>query len=76
MISSWLRTTIVLALLGVWAAYVVVQLIRDRELDPLVWGVPGGFFLLLGPGLKGGNGHGRDHDRRDDDDDDRDAHAR
>lgn len=59
MISSWLRTTIILALLSVWVIFVLVSLIQGDELEPLVWGVPGGFFLLLGPSLKGrGNGNG------------------
>jgi hypothetical protein len=52
-IAPWLRTTVILALLGVWIVYIAAQLIRDREIDSVVWGIPGGFFLLLGPGLKG-----------------------
>jgi hypothetical protein len=54
MIPEWLRTTIILVLLGTWVAYVATQLIRGDEIDTVVWGVPGGFLLLLGPALKGG----------------------
>lgn len=55
MLPSWLRTTIILVLLGTWSVYVAVMLIRDNEIDSLVWGVPGAFLLLLGPSLRGGN---------------------
>jgi len=54
MIPPWLRTTIILVLLIVWSGYVIVQLIRKDSIDSLVWGVPGGFLLILGPSLKGG----------------------
>lgn len=54
MIPSWLRTTIILVLLGTWAIYVIVTLIRKEKIDSVVWGIPGAFLLLLGPALKGG----------------------
>lgn len=54
MMPSWLRTTIILVLLGTWVIYVGVQLARDNEIDSLVWGIPGAFLLLLGPSLRGG----------------------
>lgn len=54
MIPGWLRTVIILVLLGTWVAYVATQLVRDHEIDSIIWGVPGGFLLLLGPTLRGG----------------------
>jgi hypothetical protein len=58
-IPPWLRVTIILAVLTVWVIYVLASLLHGTELDPLVWGVPGGFFLMLGPSLRGrGDGEG------------------
>lgn len=62
MIAPWLRTVIILVLLGMWSVYVAAQLIRDHEIDSIIWGIPGGFLLLLGPSLRGGGKD--DHEKR------------
>jgi hypothetical protein len=56
---TWLRTTVILVLLGTWTAYITVQLIRESEIDSIIWGIPGGFLLLLGPNLRGNGNGGR-----------------
>lgn len=56
--ADWVRNTVILVVLAIWAIYVAVTLIRDRGIDPVVWGVVPTAYFALNPTWKKGNKDG------------------
>lgn len=56
--ADWVRNTVMLVVLTVWAIYVAVTLLRGREVDPVVWGVVPAAYFALNPTLKKGTKDG------------------
>jgi len=56
--ADWVRNTVLLTVLAIWAIYVVVTLARGRDVDPVVWGVVPAAYFALNPTLKKGNKDG------------------
>ena len=56
-VSDWIRNTVMLTGMVVWAAYVVVTLARGGDVEAIVWGFPGAVYFSMNPSFKkkGGN---------------------
>lgn len=51
--ANWVKNTVMLVVLGVWATVVLTSLIRGTAPDPVTWGIPGGVYFALNPVLPG-----------------------
>lgn len=51
--ANWVKNTVMLVVLGVWATVVVTSLFRGILPDPVTWGIPGGVYFALNPQLPG-----------------------
>lgn len=56
--ADWVRNTIMLTVLAVWAVFVIVTLKRGDEVDAIVWGLPGACYFALNPVWKKGSKDG------------------
>ncbi len=56
--ADWVRNTIMLTVLAVWAVFVIVTLTRGDDVDAIVWGLPGAVYFALNPTWKKGNKDG------------------
>lgn len=56
--ADWIRNTIMLTVLAVWAVFVIVTLARGREMDAVVWGTPAAAYFALNPTWKKGKQDG------------------
>jgi len=50
-VAQWVKNTVMLVVIGVWAAVVIVSLFRGILPDPVTWGIPGGIYFALNPTL-------------------------
>lgn len=57
-VDDWVRNTVMLTALAVWVVYVAVTLIRDGDIDAIVWGFPAAVYFSLNPTLKRGGKDG------------------
>jgi hypothetical protein len=48
-VSQWVRTAVILTVIAVWAAVVLVSLVRGTVPDAITWGVPTAIFFALRP---------------------------
>lgn len=51
--ANWVKNTVMLVVLGVWAAVVLTSLFRGTLPDPVTWGIPGGVYFALNPSFPG-----------------------
>ncbi len=58
--ADWIRNTVMLTVLVVWAVYVIVAAARGevKDIDPLVWGAPVAAYIGLNSILKKGGNDG------------------
>ena len=56
--ADWVRNTVMLTVLAIWAIYVAVTLIRGEDVDAIVWGLPGAVYFALNPSWKKGSKDG------------------
>lgn len=49
--ASWVKNTVMLVVISVWAVVVLVSLVRGILPDPVTWGIPGGVYFALNPTL-------------------------
>jgi hypothetical protein len=56
--ADWIRNTVMLVVLAVWAIYIGVTLVRDREVPAPVWGVVPAAYFALNPTMKKGSRDG------------------
>lgn len=47
--AGWIKNALMLVFLGVWAVVILVHLARDKNVDPMIWPLPGGLWVLLNP---------------------------
>ena len=47
--SSWVKNTVMLVVILVWATVVLTSLVRGILPDPVTWGIPGGVYFALNP---------------------------
>ena len=57
-VADWVRNTVMLTVLAIWAIYVAVTLIRGEDVDAIVWGLPGAVYFALNPSWKKGSKDG------------------
>lgn len=57
-VADWVRNTVMLTVLAVWAVYVAVTLVRGGDIDAIVWGLPGAVYFALNPSWKKGSKDG------------------
>lgn len=57
-VADWVRNTVMLTVLAVWAVYVAVTLARGEDIDAIVWGLPGAVYFALNPSWKKGSKDG------------------
>ncbi len=50
-VSNWVRNLVMVTVTVVWAAVVVVSLIRGTLPDAITWGVPGAIWFALNPSI-------------------------
>ena len=56
--ADWIRNTVMLTVMIVWAVYVGVTLARGDDIDAIVWGLPGAVYFALNPSWKKGSKDG------------------
>lgn len=56
--ADWVRNTVMLVVLTVWAIYIAVTLARGEQVDAIVWGLPGAVYFALNPTWKKGSKDG------------------
>ena len=56
--ADWVRNTIMLTALAVWAVFVLVTLIRHDDVDAPVWGFPPAVYFAVNPSFKKGKQDG------------------
>ncbi len=49
MTTQWVRNAVMLTVTAVWAVVVLTSLWRGAQLEPYVWGVPGGLWFVMNP---------------------------
>lgn len=49
---TWIKNLVMLVFLSVWATVMLVQLKRGDSPEPLLWGMPGGFWVVLNPSFR------------------------
>lgn len=49
--ADWVRNTVMLTVLAVWAVYVIFAVARGEvgDIDPVVWGLPPAAYVALNP---------------------------
>ena len=57
-VADWVRNTVMLTVLAIWAIYIAVTLIRGDDVDAIVWGLPGAVYFALNPTWKKGSKDG------------------
>jgi hypothetical protein len=57
-VADWVRNTVMLTVLALWAVYLIVTLARGGDVDAIVWGVPGAAYFALNPSWKKGSKDG------------------
>lgn len=50
--AAWVKSLVMLVFLAVWSAVVLTELSRSRLPEPLLWGMPGGLWVLLNPNFR------------------------
>ncbi len=58
--ADWIRNTVMLTVLVVWAVYVIAAVARGEvsDIDPVVWGAPTAMYFALAPTWKKGSKDG------------------
>lgn len=56
--ADWVRNTVMLVALAMWTIYMAVALMRDNEVNPVVWTFPGAVYFALNPTLMKGKKDG------------------
>lgn len=54
-VADWVRNTVMLTVMLIWALYVVVTLVRGDDVPAIVWGLPGAVYFALNPTWKKGS---------------------
>lgn len=54
-VADWVRNTVMLTVLAIWAVYVSVTLIRGGDVDAIVWALPASVYFALNPTFKKGS---------------------
>lgn len=49
--NDWIKNVVMLTAIAAWAAYIGVSLVRDRQIDAVLWGVPGAIYFALNPSI-------------------------
>lgn len=59
-VDDWVRNTVMLTVLGVWAVFVLVAVARGEvgDIPEIVWGLPPAAYFALNPTLKRGGKDG------------------
>jgi hypothetical protein len=59
-VADWVRNTVMLTVLAVWAAFVLVAIARGEvsDIPAIVWGLPAAVYFALNPTLKRGGKDG------------------
>lgn len=59
-VDDWVRNTVMLTVLAVWAIFVLVAIARGevKDIPPIVWGLPAAVYFSLNPSLKRGGKDG------------------
>lgn len=58
-VADWVKNTVMLTVLVIWAVYVSVTLIRGGDVDAIVWGLPGAVYFSMNPTFKKGGKDGQ-----------------
>lgn len=58
-VADWVKNTVMLTVLAIWAVYVSVTLIRGGDVDAIVWGLPGAVYFSMNPTFKKGGKDGQ-----------------
>ena len=51
-VADWVRNTVMLTVMAIWATYITVTLIRGGDVPTIVWGLPGAVYFALEPSWK------------------------
>jgi len=59
-VDDWVRNTVMLTVLAVWAVFVLVAIARGEvsDIPAIVWGLPAAVYFSLNPGLRRGGKDG------------------
>lgn len=50
--ADWVRNTVMLTVLVIWAVFVCVTLIRGGDVDAIVWALPASCYFSLNPSFR------------------------
>lgn len=59
-VADWVRNTVMLTAIAVWAVFVLAATARGQisDIPAIVWGVPGAVYFAMNPTLKRGGKDG------------------
>lgn len=59
-VDDWVRNTVMLTVLAVWAVFVLVAIVRGEvsDIPAIVWGLPAAVYFSLNPTFKRGGKDG------------------